>query len=62
MPLDGPWSSSLRATAENAPAMFADAKRETARVGFTFGGGDGLGHGVTASAPARFVLLAFDIH
>lgn len=40
---------------------FQDALRNATRVGFTFGGGDGYGHGVYATGSARFVLLEFRI-
>lgn len=40
---------------------FASAVREAGRIGFVFGSDRGRGHGVYATAPARFTLLDFDI-
>lgn len=40
---------------------FAEALADTARVGFTFGSEGGRGHGVYATAPARFTILDFRV-
>lgn len=40
---------------------FADSKADAERVGFTFGGGDGYGHGVYADGRARFVVTSFKV-
>jgi hypothetical protein len=61
VPLDGRWTSVEKMTAESNPNQFATAKQQADRVGFTFGGGDGYGHGVYANGSARFVLTSFKI-
>jgi hypothetical protein len=61
IPLDGAWTSVLTMTAASNPQQFATAKLNADRVGFTFGGGDGYGHGVYANGTARFVLTSFKI-
>lgn len=60
-PLDGPWTSVIAKTAASAPGDFAEAKRRTGRVGFTFGNCEGYGHGVRATAPVRFVVTSFEV-
>ena len=40
---------------------FAAALADTQRVGFTFGSEGGRGHGVYATAPARFTILDFRV-
>ena len=60
VPLDGSWTSVTGAANGDAVA-FAKAVQNAERVGFTFGGGTGYGHGVFASGPARFTLLSFVI-
>jgi hypothetical protein len=59
--LDGPWTSVMKKTAATDPSDFQKAKDNADRIGFTFGGGTGLGHGLYATAPARFVLLSFRV-
>jgi len=60
--LDDPrWVGVLSSTAGSNPGAFADAKADAQTVSMTFGGGSGRGHGVYATAPARFTLLDFSI-
>lgn len=59
--LNANWTSVMTYTATNQPSLFAQAKAEASRIGFTFGGGDGLGHGVFASAESKFVVLDFRV-
>ena len=59
--LNGPWTSVFTKTADNDPSSFAKAKADADRIGFTFGGGDGLGHGLYADGSARFVLESFRV-
>ncbi|HEY0164372.1 MAG TPA: hypothetical protein VGB39_03255 [Sphingomicrobium sp.] len=61
VPLDGRWTAVQTSTATTNPNGFRAALRDTERVGFTFGGGDGYGHGVYATGPARFVVTHFAI-
>ena len=58
---DGNWLAVLGSTRENNPAGFEQALREAGRVGFVLGGGDGLGHGVNATGPARLVVTSFHV-
>ena len=60
-PLDANWTSVMELTAATHPEAFRAALADADRVGFTFGGGDGFGHGVRATGPVRFVLTGFDI-
>ena len=59
--LDENWTAVGTSSATNNPKAFRDAIRDTERVGFTFGGGDGYGHGVYATGPARFVVTSFQV-
>lgn len=52
------WTSVTGSKALNNPA-YNRAIDNADRVGFTFGGGDGWGHGVYATGPAKFVLKEF---
>ena len=61
IPLDGPWTSVIRMTASTNPQQFEYAKLNAGRIGFTFGGGDGYGHGVYATGSARFVVTMFKV-
>lgn len=61
VPLDANWVAVLGATSHTAPGAFADALDNAARVGFVFGSRGGRGHGVYATAPARFTILDFRI-
>lgn len=61
IPLDGKWTSVFTMTAETDPVQFQTAKLNAERVGFTFGGGTGYGHGVYATGQARFVVTSFTI-
>lgn len=61
-PLDATWGSVLAGSNSiEDRADFERALRETEQVGFTLGGGSGLGHGVNATGPARFVLLSYEV-
>jgi hypothetical protein len=60
-PLDGNWTAALTSSREDNPEAFDAALRETRRVGFVLGGGDGVGHGVYATGPARIVVLLFRV-
>jgi hypothetical protein len=58
---DQNWTAILSSSRENNPAGFAAALADAGRIGFVLGGGDGLGHGVYATGPARLVVTAFKI-
>ena len=60
--LDDPrWIGVLSSTAGSNPRGFADALTEAQSISMTFGGSSGRGHGVYATAPARFTLLDFSV-
>lgn len=58
---DGKWSSVQGKSAAANPQAFAAAIREAERVGLLFGTMRRRGHGVFATAPARFTLIDFEI-
>lgn len=60
-PLDGAWSAILSSTHASNPSGFKAALDDTARVGLVLGGGDGLGHGVYATGPAKLIILSFEV-
>ena len=59
--LDEPWIAMMGGDAKSLPQAFDSAISQTAHVGFTFGGSSGRGHGVYATAPARFTVLDYRI-
>lgn len=61
--LDDPdWISIKAKTSGSVPGAMQAAVDDVDRVGLTFGAlGDGRGHGVFATRPARFTLLSFQI-
>lgn len=59
--LDEDWIAMTGPGAHANPRGFAAALADTARVGFTFGSEGGRGHGVYATAPARFTILDFRV-
>ncbi len=60
--LDDPnWISVLGRTAGANPGALEDALADIDRVGLVFGSANARGHGVYATAPARFTLLSFRI-
>ena len=60
-PLDGEWTAVMTSSASSNPDGFRAALINAERVGFVLGGGDGRGHGVYATAPARFVILDYRV-
>jgi len=59
--LEENWTAVQSSTASNNLNGFRAAIRDAERVGFAFGGGDGFGHGVYATGPARFVVTSFQV-
>lgn len=59
--LDEDWIAMTGPDAYANPRGFEAALAETRRVGFTFGSSAGRGHGVYATAPARFTILDFRV-
>ena len=60
-PLDGNWTAVMTSSARTNPAGFRAALAEADQVGFVLGGGDGFGHGVYATGPARLVVTEFRV-
>ena len=60
-PLSGNWTAVQSSSARSNPAAFRDALLNADQVGFVLGGGDGFGHGVFATGPARIVVTDFRI-
>lgn len=60
-PLSGLWTALEKSTSQNNPAGFQNAIQNAECVGFVMGGGDGYGHGVYATGPAKFVLLDYRV-
>ncbi len=58
---DRNWMSVLGKMAEVNPTEFHEAKLNAARVGLVFGSTYARGHGIFATAPAKFTLLRFDV-
>lgn len=59
--LDEDWIAMTGPGAHANRRGFASALADTQRVGFTFGSEGGRGHGVYATAPARFTILDFRV-
>ena len=59
--LDEDWIAMTGPSAHANRRGFAAALADTARVGFVFGSEGGRGHGVYATAPARFTILDFRV-
>lgn len=55
------WFAVMGSSSGTSAQAFHDALAHACRIGFTFGGGTGYGHGVYASGPARFVLESFEV-
>lgn len=55
------WTAVQSSTAATRPSAFQTAMQYASRVGFTLGGGDGYGHGVFATGPARIIVTDFRI-
>lgn len=60
-PLDANWTAVLSSSKNSNPQAFDQALQYAGRVGFVLGGGDGLGHGVYATGPARLVITSFTV-
>ncbi|HEY0131178.1 MAG TPA: hypothetical protein VGB57_07220 [Allosphingosinicella sp.] len=60
-PLDGPWTAVETSKATTNPAAFRAALADADQVGFVLGGGDGFGHGISATGPARLIVTDFRV-
>ena len=55
------WTAILKSSVASNPDGFTGAMADAGRIGFVLGGGDGLGHGVFATGPARLVVTDFRV-
>lgn len=60
-PLGGNWTAVQTSSARTNPAGFRSAVENADQVGFVLGGGDGYGHGVYATGPARLIVTDFRV-
>lgn len=60
-PLNGRWTAVMTSNAYDNPYGFRDAVANADQVGFVLGGGDGFGHGVYATGPARITVTDFRV-
>lgn len=60
-PLNGLWTAVETSSARTNPIGFREAVADADQVGFVLGGGDGYGHGVFATGPARLVVTEFRV-
>jgi len=60
-PLTANWTAVQSSSARNNPGGFAAAVNNADQVGFVLGGGDGYGHGVFATGPARITVTTFRV-
>lgn len=60
-PLNANWTAIETSSARTAPEAFDAALANADRVGFVLGGGDGYGHGVFSTGPARIVVTEFRV-
>ncbi len=60
-PLSGRWTAVQTSSATSDPAAFRDAIANADQVGFVLGGGDGYGHGIYATGPARLIITEFRV-
>ena len=60
-PLSANWTAVQTSSVRTNPSGFRDALENADQVGFVLGGGDGYGHGVFATGPARLILLEFRV-
>lgn len=61
VPLDAEWTGASTSTRSNNPTAYAESLARTGRIGFVLGGGNGVGHGVTATGPARIVVMQYAV-
>jgi hypothetical protein len=60
-PLDGAWTAVETSRAATSPGAFRAALAAADEVGFVLGGGDGFGHGIFATGPARLIVTDFRV-
>ena len=60
-PLDANWTAVQTSKAHSSRGAFQAALANADQVGFVLGGGDGFGHGVHATGPARLIVTEFRV-
>lgn len=60
-PFSSNWTAVEGSQAQRSPAGFRAAMVGAGEVGFVLGGGDGYGHGIFATGPARLIVSEFRI-
>ena len=60
-PFSGRWTAVMTSNSYSNPYDFRDALANADQVGFVLGGGDGFGHGVFATGPARMTVTDFRV-
>ena len=55
------WTAIQTSTHATHPEAFDAALANASRIGFVLGGGDGLGHGVSATGPAKLIIKSFTV-
>ena len=55
------WTAIQTSSSITHPEAFNDALANASRIGFVLGGGDGLGHGVSATGKATLVIKSFTV-
>lgn len=58
---DENWTATQTSAAFTNWSAYQAALKHAGRIGFTLGGGDGYGHGVYATGPARIVVTTFRV-
>lgn len=60
-PFSGKWTAVMTSSSYSNPVGFRRALANADQVGFVLGGGDGFGHGVFATGPARLIVTDFRV-
>lgn len=60
-PLDADWANVMGHHRGDRAAGWADALANCAVIGFVLGGGDGRGHGISSTAPAKIIVKSFEV-
>ena len=58
---DDNWTGVQNSSRATHPEEFADALANACRIGFVLGGGDGLGHGASATGDAKLIIKSFEV-
>ena len=56
-----PWTAVMSSSSATHPEAFDAALDNASRIGFVLGGGDGLGHGVSATGKATLIIKSFTV-